>query len=109
VCPLDWPVIVKPCNRDASVGLSQGSVVLDQDHLEAQVALMAENYGLPVLIEEFIPGREIWVGVIELPELEVLPFFEIRYGDAAGTGCWPIMTYDAKWTATSSEFGNIKE
>src|SRR5262249_59985717 len=64
LCSLDWPVIVKPCNRDASIGLSQASVVLDQEHLEAQVALVAENYGLPILVEEFIAGREIWVGVV---------------------------------------------
>src|SRR5262249_35008185 len=57
-CRLRWPVIVKPANQDASVGLDQGSVVTAQAALRDRVALMLERYGPPVLVEEYIGGRE---------------------------------------------------
>ena len=80
-CPLDWPVIVKPAMQDASVGLDQGSVVTDQDSLNARVAYLLETYGPPVLVEQFIRGREFNVGVIEAPDLRVLPVSEILFID----------------------------
>jgi D-alanine-D-alanine ligase len=95
-CPLAWPVIVKPSNQDASVGLDQGSVVTSQDELERRVASLLDDYGPPVLVEEFVPGREFNVGVVEAPELRVLPISEIEFV-SDDPGYWPIVTYDAKW------------
>src|SRR5438105_5019218 len=66
-CVLEWPVIVKPANQDASVGLDQGSVVTDQVGLEARVASLLQSYGPPVLVERFIRGREFNVALIEAP------------------------------------------
>src|SRR6202035_1220730 len=43
-CRLEWPVIVKPAQQDASVGLDQGSVVTDQERLDARVACLLRNY-----------------------------------------------------------------
>src|SRR5205085_12136139 len=60
-CPLAWPAIVKPSNQDASVGLDQGSVVTSQEDLERRAEYLLEEYGPPILVEEFIPGREIIV------------------------------------------------
>ena len=45
-CPLAWPVIVKPSNQDASVGLDQGSVVTSQEELERRVAYLLD-FGYP--------------------------------------------------------------
>src|SRR5918911_725330 len=64
-CPLEWPVIVKPATQDASVGLDQGSVVTDQGRLEERVAQLLGAYGPPVLVEQFIPGREFNVALVE--------------------------------------------
>jgi D-alanine-D-alanine ligase len=95
-CPLAWPVIVKPALQDASVGLDQGSVVTDLQALEKRVAYLLRQYGPPVLIEEFVRGREFNVAIIERPELQVLPVSEILFNEP-GPGYWPIVTYDAKW------------
>jgi D-alanine-D-alanine ligase len=102
-CRLGWPVIVKPATQDASVGLDQGSVVTDQRRLEKRVAYLLENYGPPVLIEQFIRGREFNVGLIETPELQVLPISEILFTDP-DPGFWPIVTYDAKWKPGTRDY-----
>jgi D-alanine-D-alanine ligase len=103
ICHLDWPVIVKPAQQDASLGLDQGSVVTDQDQLEQRVLRLLDNYGPPVLVEEFIRGRELNVGLVEIPELTVLPISEILFRDER-PGFWPIVTYDAKWRPESEDY-----
>lgn len=102
-CPLPWPVIVKPATQDASVGLDQGSVVTDQSALEKRVARLLDLYGPPVLAEEFLPGREFNVGLIEAPDLRVLPPSEILFVEQEA-GYWPIVTYDAKWKPGSRDY-----
>ena len=102
-CPLAWPVIVKPSNQDASVGLDQGSVVTSQEDLERRVAYVLDEYGPPVLVEEFVPGREFNVGVVETPELRVLPLSEIKF-ISDEPGFWPIVTYDAKWKPGTPDY-----
>ncbi len=102
-CDLQWPVIVKPAQEDASVGLDQGSVVIDQSALNDRVAFLLKNYGPPVLVEEFIPGRELNVSVIEAPELRILPVSEVQFVQN-GPDYWPIVTYDAKWRPGSRDY-----
>jgi D-alanine-D-alanine ligase len=102
-CDLGWPVIVKPAAQDASVGVDQGSVVTDQERLNERVAYLLENYGPPVLVEHFIRGREFNVGVIENPDIQVLPVAEILFVDK-DPDFWPIVTYDGKWKPGSRDY-----
>jgi D-alanine-D-alanine ligase len=105
-CAIEWPVIVKPATQDASVGLDQGSVVTDQDRLNERVAYLLDTYGPPVLVEQFIGGREFNVGVIEVggaSDLRVLPVSEILFVDKE-PGYWPIVTYDAKWKPGTRDY-----
>lgn len=102
-CPLGWPVIVKPATQDASVGVDQGSVVTSLDRLNDRVAFLLDTYGPPVLIEEFIRGREFSVGLVEAPELRVLPVSEILFIDK-DPDFWPIVTYDAKWKPGTRDY-----
>jgi D-alanine-D-alanine ligase len=103
VCPLPWPVIVKPASQDASLGLDQGSVVTDQERLEERVADLFGRYGPPVLVEDFIRGRELSVAVIEGRDLRVLAISEWLFVDKDPT-YWPIVTYDGKWTTGSRDW-----
>lgn len=103
VCPLRFPVIVKPAQQDASVGVTQNSVVTDLDGLNRQVRYLVEQFGQPALVEEFIRGREVTFALVEMPDLRFLPATEAIFPDA-GPDYWPILTYDAKWTRGSSEF-----
>lgn len=98
----DWPVIVKPAQQDASVGLDQESVVTNQKQLERRVEFILHEYGPPVLVEEFIGGRELNVALVEDPELRTLPPSEILFQQ--GPGHWPILTYAGKWRTDSAEF-----
>jgi D-alanine-D-alanine ligase len=100
---LGWPVIVKPADQDASVGLDQGSVVTDHEKLSERVAYLLETYGGSVLVEQFIRGREFNVGVVEAPELRVLPVSEILFTDPS-PDFWPIVTYDGKWKPGSRDY-----
>ncbi len=103
VCPIPWPVIVKPALQDASIGIGQSSVVTHQAALEERVAQILRTYGAPVLVEKFIPGREFSVALIECSELTTLPASEIRF-EKAGPGYWPIVSYEAKWRPGSPEY-----
>ena len=102
-CNLEWPVIVKPAQQDASVGLDQESVCTDQEQLEQRVQYVLETYGAPVLVEEFIHGREFNVALVELPDLQYLPPSDIVFPEER-PGCWPILTYDGKWKPESSDY-----
>jgi D-alanine-D-alanine ligase len=102
-CPLGWPVIVKPATQDASVGVNQSSVVTNLESLNDRIAYLLDNYGPPVLIEEFIRGREFNVGLIETPELLLLPVSEILFIDK-DPDFWPIVTYDAKWKPGTRDY-----
>jgi D-alanine-D-alanine ligase len=100
---MEWPVIVKPAAQDASVGLDQGSVVATQHDLDERVAVLLDAYGPPVLVEQFIRGREINVALIEAPDLRVLPPSEILF-TSTDPDYWPIVTYDAKWKPGSRDY-----
>ncbi len=104
-CPFEWPVIVKPAGQDASVGIDHNSVVSGQESLVRRVDHVLREHGGPVLVEEYLPGREFSVVVIERAGegLVNLPAFEIRF-EREGPGVWPIFTYDAKWEIESEDF-----
>jgi D-alanine-D-alanine ligase len=102
-CHIEWPVIVKPANQDASIGLDQGSVVTNQERLNERVAYLLDTYGPPVMVEQFIRGREFNLAVIENPDIMVLPVSEILFIDK-DPDFWPIVTYDAKWKPGSRDY-----
>ena len=111
IWPHGWPVIVKPACQDSSVGIEQGSVVTSQDELEARVAHVMDRYGAPILIEQFVYGREFHVNFIEdagesplSPALTMVPLAEIRFDYQPDQKFWPIYSYDAKWDINSEEY-----
>ncbi|MCZ2341613.1 MAG: hypothetical protein LC104_07425 [Bacteroidales bacterium] len=109
VCPknrLGWPVIVKPCREDASVGIDQGAVVTNDRDLRDRVEYIRTHYGAPVLVERYIAGREIHTTLVELDDNQeptALPFSEILFEDGK-EDLWPIYSYDAKWDTSSVEY-----
>jgi hypothetical protein len=60
--------IVKPACQDSSVGIDQKSVVENQRDLNERVAFLLEKYAPPILVEQFIFGREFHANIIEVPE-----------------------------------------
>lgn len=79
---LDYPVIVKPVREGSSAGLRKESVAQDPSHLEEAVRYVHEVFEEPALIEEFIEGMEVSLGIIGNDEdLEVLPLLEIDFSN----------------------------
>src|SRR5256714_8777558 len=64
------PAIVKPAAEDASAGLDRGSVVSDRKSLRARLAAMTEQFD-EVLVQEYIGGREVNVGLLGDPGLPI--------------------------------------
>jgi D-alanine-D-alanine ligase len=102
-CDLEYPVIVKPAKQDASIGLAQESVCTNQLQLDQRVQYILGTYGPPVLIEEYVEGREFNVALLELPNLEYLPPSEVIF-PAVKPGSWSILTYDGKWKPGSYDY-----
>jgi D-alanine-D-alanine ligase len=75
---LRFPLIVKPRHESTSYGLV---LVEDHDSLRRAVEAIAESYSQDALVEEYIEGREICVGLLGNEEVETLPLVEQDFGD----------------------------
>jgi D-alanine-D-alanine ligase len=103
-----FPVIVKPLHEDGSLGISKESVVYNDEALNRQVRYVVERYQQPALIEEFIEGKELNVGLLETDgKVEVLPISEIDYSEFP-EGVPKICGYEAKWEVESREYQKSK-
>lgn len=102
---LHWPVIVKPCLEDASLGITAESIVSDETALFSQVRYVHDRYRQPALVEEFIEGREFNVAVLGDRYLEALPISEIKFRDGLPQ---KIVSYSGKWLENSSEFSGTE-
>jgi D-alanine-D-alanine ligase len=92
---LALPLIVKSLSEDASLGISQASVVDTDEKLAERVAFIHERIGTAAIVEQYIEGRELYVGVLGNERLRVLPVWELKFGNMAQGG-WPIATEKAK-------------
>ncbi len=78
---MNFPLIVKPARSDASLGIGKHSVVSDWDELTRQVREIRKVLNDEALAEEFIDGREVYVGVIgPTTRPEILPIVELNWG-----------------------------
>jgi D-alanine-D-alanine ligase len=98
------PCIVKPAREDASTGIWLRSVVKSARDLAARVAEVHARYRQPVLVEEFIAGRELYVSLLgNGATLAALPMHEVDFS-AMPPGAPHIVTYDGKWDPSSQEY-----
>jgi D-alanine-D-alanine ligase len=93
---LRFPLLVKSLDEEASLGISQASVVSTEEKLEERVRFMHENFGVDAMVEEYIEGRELYVGVMGNKRLETFPIWEISFRDLP-EGAPKIATYKVKW------------
>ena len=98
----DGPLFVKPASEDASLGIDHDSVVSDWAALERQTTAILDRFGA-ALVERYIDGREFNIGVIALPDVQVLPLAEIEFQVGPDKLRWPIVTYQGKWDAEGVE------
>ncbi len=74
---LDFPLFVKSATEEASLGISQASIVRDDAKLRERVEFIHEKVGTDAIVEQYIEGREFYVGVLGNDELEVFPPWEL--------------------------------
>lgn len=89
---LEYPLFVKPNSEGASMGIRQNSCVNNKEELTELVKELIERYHEPVLIEEFVGGREFAVGIFRDEEYYTFPAAEILVED----GNFPFYPYEFK-------------
>ncbi|MBI3084253.1 MAG: ATP-grasp domain-containing protein [candidate division NC10 bacterium] len=76
---LAFPLIVKSLTLDSSIGISQASVVETEEKLEERVRFIHESIGTDALVETYVEGRELYVGILGNQRLQVLPIWELLF------------------------------
>lgn len=101
---LSFPVIVKPNFGDSSIGITRESVCYNVEQLENAIFLSREKIGYekPILIEEYLTGKDISVGIIGSPpdSYHILPIIAEDYSQLP-EGLPQICGYEAKWNPDS--------
>lgn len=93
---LKYPLIVKPNGEGSSVGITNDSYVTNSEQLKKQIARIIDQYHQPVLIEEYLEGREFTVSILGNENPRVLPIVEIDFSGLP-PGIHPFDSYEVKW------------
>jgi D-alanine-D-alanine ligase len=94
---MHFPLIVKSLYFEASTGISQASVVENEEQLARRVQFVHESLNTAAIIEQFIDGRELYVGVVGNQRLEVFPVWEMSFAQMPDNR-WRIATERVKWS-----------
>jgi D-alanine-D-alanine ligase len=102
-----YPLVVKPAFEDSSEGIANASLVYDQESLLERAQFIHERWEQPVIAEEYVEGRELYVSILGNKRLTVLPirecFFQHENPDAP-----LLLTYRVKWNAEYRQKWNIE-
>jgi D-alanine-D-alanine ligase len=95
--PLSLPLFVKPLHEGSSKGITDSNLCWDRAHLLRQTEFLLENYNQPVLVEEYLPGKEFTCAVFgNGDEATVLPIVGMNF-ESLPKGALPIYSFDAKF------------
>lgn len=78
----DFPLFVKCLNEEASLGISTASRVINTEKLLERVSFIHENFHTEAIVEEFIPGIELYVGILGQGRLQTLPVWQLFFDEA---------------------------
>jgi D-alanine-D-alanine ligase len=104
---LPFPLIVKSLTEEASIGISQASVVDSEEKLKERVAFIHDSIGTDALVEQFIEGRELYVGVMGNERLRVFPIWEMQFTKMPDS-VHHIATERVKWSVKYQEKHGIQ-
>lgn len=97
--PGKFPVIVKPAFEHCSIGISDKSIAVNYRQFKQIVKTLRDKYHQSLLVEKFIPGKELQVTVLETPNKTLaLPIAEIVFKSSRYKNKWNIYGFDEKWT-----------
>ena len=94
---LQFPLIVKSLWYESSTGISQASVVANEEQLAKRVQFIHDTIMTPAIVEEFIDGRELYVGVLGNDRLQTFPVWEMSFAKMPENN-WKIATERVKWS-----------
>jgi D-alanine-D-alanine ligase len=94
---LPYPLMVKSLTQEASIGISQASVVDSDEKLKERVTFIHESIGTAAIAEQYIEGRELYVGIIGNQALQALPVWELFFTNMP-EGSRRIATDRVKWS-----------
>jgi D-alanine-D-alanine ligase len=94
---LCYPLMVKSLVYEASTGISQASVVENEGQLLRRVQFVHESLGTAAIVEQFVDGRELYVGVLGNERLQVFPVWEMFFTQMPENN-WRIATERVKWS-----------
>jgi D-alanine-D-alanine ligase len=101
----EFPLLVKSVSEDASLGISESSIVYNDKSLFDRIAFVHEETETDALVESYIEGRELYVGVMGNRRLKTLPIWEMVFKNAPA-GMPQIATARVKWdTAYQKKLG----
>jgi D-alanine-D-alanine ligase len=104
---LQFPLFVKSATEDASLGIAQASIVSDPARLKERIEFIHEQTNSDALVEEYIEGRELYVGVIGNQRLKTLPVWEMDFG-TMHEAMEGIATRKVKWDRNFQKKHGIK-
>jgi D-alanine-D-alanine ligase len=93
---LKFPLFVKSATEDASLGIAQASIVEDMASLRERVMFIHDRVQSDALVEEYIDGRELYIGVLGNTRLTTLPVWEMNFGTLSEVHSG-IATRKVKW------------
>lgn len=93
---VEFPLMVKSASEDASLGITNASIVNDVSQLEERVEFFHTDTQTDALVETFIRGRELYVGVIGNRQLRTFPIWEMLFENTE-PGDPQIATSRVKW------------
>jgi D-alanine-D-alanine ligase len=104
---MSYPLIVKSLTYESSIGISQASVVANEEQLIKRVRFIHDTLFTAAIVEQFVNGRELYVGVMGNQRLRVFPVWEMSFSRMA-EGNWRIATERVKWNADYQERHGIE-
>jgi D-alanine-D-alanine ligase len=99
---LSFPMIVKSATMHGSVGISQASFVTNEERFRERVEFIHETLVTDAIAEEFVDGRELYLGVIGNQRLDTFPVWEMSF-EKLDEGEPRIATSKAKWDTKYQE------
>ena len=94
---LTFPLMVKSLTEEASIGISQASVVDSDEKLKERVAFVHESIGTAAIVEQYIEGLELYVGLLGNQMLQAMPVWELFFTNMPD-GAKRIATDRVKWS-----------
>ena len=103
VSDLRYPLFIKPVQEGSSKGITNNSYISNSEELAVRTKEMLRRYKQPVLVEEFLQGKEFTVGVMGNEDPVVLPIVEVNF-DYLPDYLNKVDSYEVKWLYDSPEF-----